>query len=139
MKQTKFRNAGIFLLLLSVLCICIGFYKMFVYENGEYSWSSHKNVYVGGDAYNFIINGTYATAFFVLGIGGMISGMLCLIGDGIIVTLQENGNNYTRKDGMAKVTETAKMQEVPVMPVQSNAAKVEAEAEVEGEIDVLEV
>lgn len=28
----------------------------------------HKyvNAYVGGDAYNYIINGTYATAFFVL-------------------------------------------------------------------------
>ena len=35
------------------------------YYNSEYS-SRLVNAYVGGDAYNYIINGTYATAFFVL-------------------------------------------------------------------------
>ena len=27
------------------------------------------NAYVGGDAYNYIINGNYATAYFVLAVG----------------------------------------------------------------------
>ena len=33
------------------------------YHNSDYR---QVNAYVGGDAYNYIINGTYATAFFVL-------------------------------------------------------------------------
>lgn len=49
---------------------CITLYKGIdkmtnYYYNSEYS-SRLVNAYVGGDAYNYIINGTYATAFFVL-------------------------------------------------------------------------
>ena len=36
------------------------------YYNSENYPSLNVNAYVGGDAYNYIINGTYATAFFVL-------------------------------------------------------------------------
>ena len=43
-----------------------GIYKMFVYNNGDsYPYKPH-NAYVGGDTYNYMINGNYATAFFVL-------------------------------------------------------------------------
>ena len=43
-----------------------GIYKMFVYNNGDsYPYKPH-NAYVGGDAYNYMSNGNYATAFFVL-------------------------------------------------------------------------
>lgn len=49
-------------------CITLykGIDKMTHYYNSEYSFTSSVNAYVGGDAYNYIINGTYATAFFVL-------------------------------------------------------------------------
>ena len=51
---------------LSLICLCIGLDKLFRYKNGDvYPYDLH-NAYVGGDAYNYIINGTYATAFFVL-------------------------------------------------------------------------
>ena len=50
--------------------LCCSFYtlykgidKMTNYYNGDYK---QINAYVGGDAYNYIINGNYATAFFVL-------------------------------------------------------------------------
>lgn len=43
-----------------------GIDKMTNYYNSEYVTSLNKNAYVGGDAYNYIINGNYATAFFVL-------------------------------------------------------------------------
>lgn len=46
--------------------LCIGFDKMLSYSNGEYPSYTYHNAYVGGDAYNYIINGNYATAFFVL-------------------------------------------------------------------------
>ena len=48
--------------------IIMGFYKMFVYENSEYYPEDNVNSYVGGDAYNYIINGNYAIAFFVVGL-----------------------------------------------------------------------
>lgn len=49
-------------------CITLykGIDKMTHYYNSEYSFTPSVNAYVGGDAYNYIINGTYATAFFVL-------------------------------------------------------------------------
>jgi len=51
--------------IVSTVFIGIGFYKIFGYSNSEYI-SSQVNVYVGGDAYNYIINANYATAYFVL-------------------------------------------------------------------------
>lgn len=43
-----------------------GFDKMLNYDSGDYYPYKYVNAYVGGDAYNYIINGTYATAYFVL-------------------------------------------------------------------------
>lgn len=54
----------------SLFCGAFTFYKgvdkMTNYYNSENYPSLNVNAYVGGDAYNYIINGTYATAFFVL-------------------------------------------------------------------------
>ena len=39
------------------LITCIkGLDKMYNYVNSEYSWIESHNAYVGGDAYNYIIN-----------------------------------------------------------------------------------
>jgi len=38
-----------------------GFYKLWAYNDSTYSLA---NVYVGGDAYNYIINSNLATAYF---------------------------------------------------------------------------
>lgn len=43
-----------------------GIDKLTNYYNSDYSPYLNKNAYVGGDAYNYIINGTHSTAFFVL-------------------------------------------------------------------------
>lgn len=43
-----------------------GIDKMTNYYNSENYPNLNENAYVGGDAYNYIINGNYATAFFVL-------------------------------------------------------------------------
>lgn len=55
----------------SLVSLIMGFYKMFVYTNydsSEYPTLAQDNVnaYVGGDAYNYIINGTYTIAYFTL-------------------------------------------------------------------------
>ncbi len=50
----------------SFITLYKGIDKMTNYYNSEKYPSLNVNAYVGGDAYNYIINGTYATAFFVL-------------------------------------------------------------------------
>lgn len=53
--------------------------KLFRYKNGDvYPYDLH-NAYVGRDAYNYIINGNYATACFVL------ATMFVIIGFGVLV------------------------------------------------------
>lgn len=64
-KDSKFKVLAILSFLASVIFMAVGFYKMYVYDNGEIT-DVYTNAYVGGDAYNFIINGTYAISFFVL-------------------------------------------------------------------------
>lgn len=69
--------------LISFLTSCFTFYKgidkMVNYSNGDYYPYDIVNAYVGGDAYNYIINGNYATAYFVL------TAMLVLAAIGFIV------------------------------------------------------
>lgn len=62
----------------AVIFVIVGFYKMHRYDNSEYSIEK-INVYVGGDAYNYIINANYATAYFVLALIFVILGSVMLI------------------------------------------------------------
>lgn len=64
--------------IVSVVMLSKGINKMTVYNYSEYSYVS-ENAYVGGDAYNYIINGTYSTSFFVLFSGFFIGGMICVV------------------------------------------------------------
>lgn len=61
---------------MSVVTLCLGFDKMLVYDSGEYYPFEYHNAYVGGDAYNYIINSNYATAFFVLTAALIIAGAI---------------------------------------------------------------
>ena len=68
---------------LNVLIIAsIFFYKAYDvkhnYQNTEYS-SINENAYVGGDAYNYIINGTYFTAYSVIGSTGILCAVILII------------------------------------------------------------
>ena len=73
-KMNVWQKSAIVSFFLSLVCVCMGFYKMYVYDEYDYI-----NAYVGGDAYNYIINGTYATAFFVLATMFMIGAIGCVI------------------------------------------------------------
>ncbi|WP_251648697.1 hypothetical protein [Rummeliibacillus stabekisii] len=61
-----------------IAALGMGFYKLFAYENynsdDDYFSDSSLNVnaYVGGDAYNYIINAGQTTAYFVLGLICMV-------------------------------------------------------------------
>lgn len=70
MKNKKYQIyiiASIVLLILSIVCIAMGFDKMLNYHNSEYYTSSDRNAYVGGDAYNYIINASYFSGYVSLG------------------------------------------------------------------------
>ena len=84
MKKEKVSNffiiIAIILFLLSISCIGMGFNKMLNYRNSNTSYYSKSvNAYVGGDAYNYIINGNYATAHFVLAV------LFAILGIGVLV------------------------------------------------------
>lgn len=64
--------------IIGIVLIGIGFDKIKSYENPDseyeylYDEEDYVNSYVGGDAYNYIINGTYFTAYAVMGTGAFL-------------------------------------------------------------------
>lgn len=83
--------------LLSAVMFYKGFDKMNHY-NGPEEIGEYVNVYVGGDAYNYIINGTHATAYYVQGVGFFISGTIILGTKFIISYMDANNTKRTNKD-----------------------------------------
>lgn len=63
--------------IVAFIFVCIGFYKLFVYKNSDLG--EKTNAYVGGDAYNYIINSTMGTAYFVLSLIFVVLGCTFLI------------------------------------------------------------
>ena len=66
----------VILIILFFVAIGIGFHKMLVYEYSEIFKSENVNVYVGGDAYNYIINAEKTVAWFVFGFGSLLAAIL---------------------------------------------------------------
>lgn len=64
--HTGWKRFSTFSFIACFLSVGLGLYKLLFYANPEEYYELHMNVYVGGDAYNYIINGTHATAYFVL-------------------------------------------------------------------------
>ncbi len=84
-KNAKVLNVlAVVFIIISVIMVFKGFDKMTNYYNSDSYYSKNVNAYVGGDAYNYIINGTYSTSYFTLAAGCMISGILCIVGGMII-------------------------------------------------------
>lgn len=64
-KSSYFKIASCVLLILGCIFIGIGFNKKNTYSNGDIT--SPENAYVGGDAYNYIINASYFAGYVTLG------------------------------------------------------------------------
>ena len=62
--QSSGKLGAIIFFILSAISLGIGLYKLWAYENNY----SQVNAYVGGDAYNYIINSNLATAYFTLAV-----------------------------------------------------------------------
>lgn len=93
---------GIIFMLSSSIPFYLGFDKMLNYKNSEYFSTLSKNAYVGGDAYNYIINANYFTGYMVLGLALILIGGVILICDQIN-QLRNNNNN---KDNIIEEPET---------------------------------
>ena len=74
----------------ALIFICIGFYKLLVYENGE-DLSEPVNALVGGDAYNYIINAGHATAYFVLALIFVVLGCTFFICNHLLLNGKKQG------------------------------------------------
>lgn len=90
-----------------------GYDKMTNYHSSDYS-SLNVNAYVGGDAYNYIINGNYATGFFVLAVGSAISGFICL---GTSMIMETISNTKVNIEGVSTQMETVKKEDDELPPL----------------------
>lgn len=83
MKKNNSIIAAVIFYSLAAIFIFIAFHKLLVYSNPQDSFAALKgpaaNAYVGADAYNYIINGTYFTGYSVLGVGSAIIGTMFLL------------------------------------------------------------
>lgn len=77
--QKKIKAGIIVSYLMSLASVIMGFYKMLVYYNPEIAIFMAKNAYVKGDAYNYIINACYTTAWFVL------AGVFAVVGVAFVI------------------------------------------------------
>jgi len=83
-KADLMRMAAIFLLCCSLFFLYKGWNKMTKYISPDSKYKDPVNAYVGGDAYNYIINGAYSTGFFVLSMGNMITASVLYAGSEIL-------------------------------------------------------
>lgn len=77
--KKKCITISFFSFLLATASIFMGFYKLFFYENSDEWYKEKINVYVRGDAYNYIINAGQATAYFTLATSFVVLGIGLLI------------------------------------------------------------
>ena len=82
-QNTKYYSCAKVSYFFSLVPLFIGFYKLFAYKNNEYSLSN-INAYVGGDAYNYIINAGYACSYFILFLSLFVLGSALLICNEIV-------------------------------------------------------
>lgn len=106
--KKEFRLAAIVCYLLAALMLYKGYDKMCNYVNSEYSTRYNVNAYVGGDAYNYIINGTYSTGFFVLSAGFMTSGTLFLTA-GALLNARRKGESEGQDAAVTPETQSPAM------------------------------
>lgn len=98
------KTISTFLLLLSIVFFAIGIYCVYQgfdkkdnYAQSEYSWGENVNAYVGGDAYNYIINGTYFAGYCALGGALLICGTIAGVG-GLLGRAKEVAQPKSSKD-----------------------------------------
>lgn len=87
--QLTLKIVSVILIVGSIIFAYIGFDKINNYDNSEYS-STTTNAYVGGDAYNYIINGTYFTGYMIASGSCFIGGIILLSSNFIIQEIKNS-------------------------------------------------
>lgn len=100
----------------AVFSLGVGFDKMHNYVSADSYREEPHNAYVGGDAYNYIINGTYAGAYFSLSAGFLVSSTLCFLGGYIIEALEDADRK--RKDSNDELIKAIKDSNISKSPEQ---------------------
>lgn len=70
------KNFSITLYFVSCIFIGLGFHKLYAYDPSSYE---PINAYVGGDAYNYIINMGFATSLFIVAL------ILSMVATGVLI------------------------------------------------------
>lgn len=83
----KLKSIRTIFIIIGIIFLCIGFFKAYVYSNPE--WGDSINAYVGGDAYNYIINASFFTAYSILGMGSLIIATISGVG-AMFLSVEDN-------------------------------------------------
>lgn len=89
MKSKILYGVAALLLVLSVVFFFTGKHKKDNYMMSDYSFQKDVNAYVGGDAYNYIINGTYFSGYMAAAAGSLVAAAI-LVSSGTIIATIEN-------------------------------------------------
>ncbi|PFM68546.1 hypothetical protein COJ66_20870 [Bacillus cereus] len=73
----------------SAVLLFLGFDRLGGYQNSETYTDSNKYAYVGGDAYNYIINTNVLTGFFVLSASFFVAGTMLIATGSILKAIKE--------------------------------------------------
>lgn len=105
-----------FLLVVSLSMCIAGIYKFSVYEKPE-GYGDYHNVYVEGDAYNFIISAGQGTGFFVLSAGCLVASLLSGIWGTLDAIHRKNAPDSRQSSEIADAeTSDKEEKEVKVIP-----------------------
>lgn len=89
--------------------VLAGFEKKNNYNLDENYPDLNRNAYVGGDSYNYIINGTYFTGYLTLGACFILSGIIAFVTGDILPVLKENNKiltkNLTQNENVSNIDE----------------------------------
>lgn len=93
-----------FLLVMSIFCFWKGFdHKNNYYQSERYT-SLNQYVYVGGDAYNYIINSNYFTGFMVLGASSAL-GAVMLVSVWLVICPKKDQTEVPLLETLEPITE----------------------------------
>lgn len=77
-------------LIVGIISISEGFYKKDTYRNSDTYYSGNVNAYVGGDAYNYIINAEYFAGYMALGGSLLVTSAICAVAGTALVIVNSN-------------------------------------------------
>ncbi|PHA58711.1 hypothetical protein COF07_10215 [Bacillus wiedmannii] len=89
-EQKEWRIWGIIFYIHSAVLLFLGFDRLGGYQNSKKSNTDlNKYAYVGGDAYNYIINTNVLTGFFVLSASFFVAGTMLIATGSILRAIKE--------------------------------------------------